>query len=110
MQEKGKDALKAIGFNYISHSNGSVYTKNTYDESRDYTNNKPECFFINIECSMVGGNWENNDVNDFDIDEQREILVAKMVKDFEEITGEKIKINQISLEGNNTPMIQVMFK
>lgn len=107
MQEKGIKALKKIGFKYISHSN---YYANRFDANRDYNVKLPLHFMIEIESTKIGGQWKENNASVVSIDKRREALVAKMIKDFEELTGESIKINMFSLEEGSSPMIQILFK
>jgi hypothetical protein len=107
MTEKGIDALKTIGFKYYTHS--SSY-ENNYNKERDYSFALPGYFTIIIDATKIGGQWKENEKFDTSVTKKRDAIVAKMSKDFTEITGQQIQINSYSLEGDTTPIIRILFK
>lgn len=78
MTEKGIDALKKIGFKYITHS--SSYNNN-YNKERDYSFALPGYFTIEIESTKIGGQWKENTNYNTSVDKKRDVIVAKMKKD-----------------------------
>lgn len=108
MKEKGIKALRKIGFKYISHSN---HSSNYFRENRDYSSQLPKYFIIEIEIdtTKIEGKWKGDANSVVDIIKRTKAL-EKMIKDFEENTCQKIKIDRYTLQVGSSPMIQILFK